>query len=244
MNILKIKADKAGKINKSLSSIKAIPEKKSIEILDISGSEFSTVNLKLLQSWIELYKQNYCEEITLNYRAYQAAIGSGYFNKSSFPVKLSSKSWKELPGRQRYIDNLNKLGEIFSRIKTFNFSIEGTASTFDIQAKFNTGLIKIQGRFCDYEPFLEFEPIVAWIENYISQGKKKLDLEFKLTYFNTAMSFVIKHFLTFVKETNLEIGICWYYPFDDPDMKEAGIEYIKLLGFSDKTMYLVDYEID
>lgn len=242
MEILKI-TGKEVSVNKINSLITANPKTKSIGIL---GFRFSSKNLETLSIWLQEYIKINEQDITLNFLAYQAPIGDGYFNMASFPVKLFNDTWRNLyESNDRFdISNQNELGKTLSLLKTFNFVIEGTENTMKIQGHFDGGLVKISGRFCDYKPFLEFEPLIAWIENYISCGKRQLSIHFKLWYYNTAMSFVIKHFLSFLKDADLEIDISWFYPDDDPDMKDAGIEYKTVMGFSDETMSLVEYKID
>ena len=68
------------------------------------------------------------------------------------------------------------------------------------------------------------------ITEYLKAPKKKTSLEFKLEYFNTSSTLVIRNLIRDLSEneTGTNLKIKWFYEKYDEDMKEAGEEF-KLL---------------
>jgi hypothetical protein len=72
------------------------------------------------------------------------------------------------------------------------------------------------------ETYKFYEPIITWINEYIKQ-KKPLEINFKLTYFNTNSSRLILDILDMVKkyeDTGGKVTVNWHYDKKDPDMVE------------------------
>lgn len=59
---------------------------------------------------------------------------------------------------------------------------------------------------------------------------KKTIVEFKLEYFNTSTTLIIRNIIRKLKEINdrTNLKICWYFEEDDEDMEEVG-EELKIL---------------
>jgi hypothetical protein len=73
-----------------------------------------------------------------------------------------------------------------------------------------------------------YNPVLDWIDNYAGDPLDKLDVCFKLTYYNTSSSKIIHTiFEKFEKiyEKGAKLKIKWYYEEDDEDMYEAGLGY-------------------
>ena len=93
------------------------------------------------------------------------------------------------------------------------------------------GLIKLEGR-CILENSHEFfQPIKAWLDEYIANNDA-LKMEVFVDYFNTSTSFVILNIFKGLSElrSTKNINVTWFYQDDDPDMKEAGEEYNLILN--------------
>ncbi|HAN17977.1 MAG: hypothetical protein A2X13_10300 [Bacteroidetes bacterium GWC2_33_15] len=111
-----------------------------------------------------------------------------------------------------------------------SLKIEATANTpeitFDIDNSKLT-LFKVskpENAFNFYEPLFEFIKNFE-IESSKSDGLKKLVIDFKYEYFNTATIKIIYDLLERLKELiqkGIEIKINWYYHPDDEDMLEDG----------------------
>ncbi len=97
------------------------------------------------------------------------------------------------------------------------------------------GIIKISGESYHEYAVEFFQPICDWLISYINEyPRKKITLEFRMTYFNTSTS---RRFLEIFKqlEAHSQIGgnveVNWYYESHDLDMLESGYEYGSVLSF-------------
>ncbi len=113
-----------------------------------------------------------------------------------------------------------------------NIHIEGSHTNFFIPTvDFNaeTGVCTLSG-----ESFLEdtlefYDPLVQWLEEFITEVKKPLIFNIKLTYFNTSTSRSILDLLNIIKEyedEGGEIEVNWHYDEDDIDMEEDIEDYM------------------
>ena len=87
---------------------------------------------------------------------------------------------------------------------------------------YSTGTCEIVGESFMEETYKFYAPIMAWLEQYVSE-KKKVILNIKLTYFNTSSSRSILDILDLLreyKESGGEIEVYWFYDPNDPDMED------------------------
>ena len=76
-----------------------------------------------------------------------------------------------------------------------------------------------------------YQPVIEWIDTNFPQINRKIELDFKIDYFNTASAKIIQEiFFKFQKmiDNGAEISVNWYYDFDDTDMREAGKDFADL----------------
>lgn len=117
-----------------------------------------------------------------------------------------------------------------------NLEIKGESGVYFIpEVKLNaqTGVCEISG-----ESYLEdtdefYNNIINWLETYISEVKKSLTFNFKLTYFNTSSSRSILNVLRVLKKYEDDGGnviVNWYYPEDDDSIAEEAEDYMKDTG--------------
>ena len=91
-----------------------------------------------------------------------------------------------------------------------------------------TGVCEMRGESYMEETYKFFEPLIKWINNYISL-KKPIVLNFKLTYFNTNSSRLILDILDILrkyKDSGGDVSINWHYDKKDPDMVEEIEDFI------------------
>ena len=77
-----------------------------------------------------------------------------------------------------------------------------------------------------------YNPVLAWMDEYLADPNEKTKFVFKLEYFNTSSSkmiLIILKKLTELRKRNKEILINWYYPQDDEEILEAGEEYSDII---------------
>jgi len=116
--------------------------------------------------------------------------------------------------------------------------IEPTVKTPGIEFDSNSGIITINGISIPEDPQEFFEPLNTQLDEYILQPSPNTTLDFKLEYFNTSTTLIIRNLIRKLREisdkTNFKVR--WYFETEDEDMEEAGEEF-KML-FND-----VDFEI-
>jgi hypothetical protein len=105
-----------------------------------------------------------------------------------------------------------------------------------------TGDLHIEGKSFPPNVAEFYKPVLEWLEKYLQQPAAETKLHLKLEYFNTASSKIIMDMLYKLEEFSKKGGkvkVIWYYPEDDEDMQETGIEYSELL---DIPFELVSYK--
>ena len=107
-----------------------------------------------------------------------------------------------------------------------NLEIKGSHGEYDIPTVvFNaeTGFCELRG-----ESYLEktaefYNRLLDWLDGYMTEVKKPIVFNFKLTYFNTSSSKRLLYILLKLKEyeeNGGQVTINWYYHEDDTDMEE------------------------
>ena len=117
-----------------------------------------------------------------------------------------------------------------------NLEIKGESGVYFIpEVKLNAanGQCEISG-----ESYLEdtdefYNNIINWLETFITEVKKPLTFNFRLTYFNTSSSRSILNVLRVLKRYEEKGGsatVNWYYPEDDESIAEEAEDYMKDTG--------------
>ena len=111
-----------------------------------------------------------------------------------------------------------------------SLSIEATIKTPSINLDSITGDISISGISIPENPLEFFKPLDQELETYISKPSPLTNLEFKLEYFNTSSTLIIRNVIRKLASINhqTELKVKWYFENDDEGMQEAGDEF-KLL---------------
>ena len=97
-----------------------------------------------------------------------------------------------------------------------------------------SGELRIEGKSYPANVTEFYEPIFNWLNEYFKQPAFETVLHLKLDYFNTASSKILMDLLYKLEEINHlynhRIKIIWYYPEDDEDIYETGLEYSDLVN--------------
>jgi hypothetical protein len=112
--------------------------------------------------------------------------------------------------------------------------IKGSPYYPSVRFNAETGVCEIRGESYMEETYKFYEPLVTWIKEYIEQ-KKPLEINFKLTYFNTNSSRLILDILDMVRkyqESGGTVTVNWYYDKKDPDMVEEVEDFILESGMN------------
>lgn len=119
-----------------------------------------------------------------------------------------------------------------------SLQVEPTVKTPGIEFNSNNGIITIKGISIPEDPQEFFAPLNSQLDNYILNPSENTFLDFKLEYFNTSTTLIIRNLIRKLRDishkTNFKVK--WYFEEEDEDMEEAGEEF-KML-FND-----VDFEI-
>jgi hypothetical protein len=110
-----------------------------------------------------------------------------------------------------------------------NFYITGEEYIPEVNLNAETGTLSISGESYHEYTLEFFEPVFEWLKQYTTEEGKKIELNFKMTYFNTSSSrrfLEIMNLLHNYQTTkNGKVTINWYYQSEDVDMLESGQEY-------------------
>jgi hypothetical protein len=119
-----------------------------------------------------------------------------------------------------------------------SLQVKPTVKTPGIEFDSKKGKISINGISIPEDPQEFFEPLNAQLDEYITNPSENTSLIFKLEYFNTSTTLIIRNLIRKLRDisnkTNFKVK--WYFETEDEDMEEAGEEF-KML-FND-----VDFEI-
>jgi len=113
-----------------------------------------------------------------------------------------------------------------------NIVIKGSHDVFFVpRVNFNyeTGICELGGESYLEETNVFYEPLLEWLEEYISLGTKPITFNISLTYFNTSSSGSILNILNKLKEYQErggDVTVNWYFDKDDIDMQEEIEDYM------------------
>lgn len=111
-------------------------------------------------------------------------------------------------------------------------SIVGTPKTPTVNFDSSEGVVEIKGRSIPENSIEFYNPLVDWLEKYLSNPAGLTKVNIQLEYFNTSSSKcildVFKKLEAIYKSGN-DVVINWYYEEDDEDMLEAGEDYQSII---------------
>ena len=96
-----------------------------------------------------------------------------------------------------------------------------------------SGKLKITGRSIPEHPVKFYEPISAWISNFITTTPSNINLLIHLDYLNThsteCMLVILKKLDTYAKESGNSVSVNWSFDEDDEDMEALGEDLASLV---------------
>jgi hypothetical protein len=125
------------------------------------------------------------------------------------------------------------------------YSVSARDISPEIQLDPATGYMHLSGTSIPENSEEVYRPVLNWIKTYAQQPALKSSLEVRLDYFNTSSSkFLMEIFrlLKQIKESGHEVGIRWFYYEDDPDMLEAGQDFMDIVGM-DMEMVILEEKV-
>lgn len=111
--------------------------------------------------------------------------------------------------------------------------IKATDKTPEVRCQSESGQITITGICVPEDAVSFFVPIKEWVELYTKNGADSIHVMIDLRYFNTSTSRILLNifrlFTTMINRGN-DVKFIWIYEEDDYDMKEAGEDYMEIVG--------------
>ncbi|MCS6795291.1 MAG: DUF1987 domain-containing protein [Raineya sp.] len=110
-----------------------------------------------------------------------------------------------------------------------------TYFTPDVNFSAATGICTIAGESYQEETFEFFNRLIAWLEEYIIKVRKPIQMNFKLTYFNTSSARAIQEMVMILKKYQSQGGqvtINWYYVDEDDSTYEEAQDMQAQVGIS------------
>jgi hypothetical protein len=107
-------------------------------------------------------------------------------------------------------------------------SIKGTSQYPEVLLDKKKGLVSFSGNSLPEDAKGFFEPIMSWIDDYVNEPEEETTVSFKMTYYNTPSSKIIFQILKKFEKAHqqgLKVKVSWLSPEDDPDMRDAGVDY-------------------
>jgi len=101
---------------------------------------------------------------------------------------------------------------------------KGGDDTPKISLDKDKGDFSITGKCFPDDPFMVFQPVFDWFEEYMTSPNNQTTIELNFTYINTASSKQITDLLSILQEQgkNKNIKIKWFYDKMDDDMEFEG----------------------
>lgn len=123
-----------------------------------------------------------------------------------------------------------------------SLEIKATLKTPQVLVNFDEGKILLAGISIPEDPYAFYSPVNEQIEEYLKNPLETTTLEFKLEYFNTSSTLVIRNLIRTLSRGshNTKLIVRWYYEEYDEDMREAGDEFRML--FSELSFELIEVQ--
>jgi hypothetical protein len=100
-----------------------------------------------------------------------------------------------------------------------------------VMLKYNAEQLVFEGRFMPENTKEYFQPILDWVDAYLSSDWGKAEIVFKLDYFNTSFSKKILDLLTIFEEAGTSskpVTVKWFTKKGDTDLQDAGKGYAEM----------------
>lgn len=111
------------------------------------------------------------------------------------------------------------------------YVVKGTNDTPEINLDPDSGIIFIGGSSLPENVLEVYQPVVDWLNQYISSPVPTTEVRFHFDYLNTASSHMIMQLMEKLMELQRaceHFTITWYYDKTDPDMRDFGNELIEI----------------
>ena len=112
--------------------------------------------------------------------------------------------------------------------------LAGTNDTPEVKFNKESGILFLGGSSLPENVLEVYQPLVDWLDKYITDPNPHTRIEFYFDYLNTASSHMImqlmERFLA-LKDACNEFRMIWYYDKTDLDMRDFGEELAELTNY-------------
>jgi len=119
--------------------------------------------------------------------------------------------------------------------------VNASRSTFGIEFLFSAGILRFSGDSFPENSNEFFEPLIRWVENFVSIPHPRVRVEFNINYFNTSSSKYIFLILSLLKKYHGEgnvLEFVWYETSSDNEMVETWKEIMEELQLDFKVQQM------
>jgi hypothetical protein len=107
-----------------------------------------------------------------------------------------------------------------------NLFIKGTSKTPEIE--FTPGNIKISGRSIPEDSLSFYQPVIKWIEEYITLPEQSTKVSISIEYINSGSNRFLYNIIKLIEDCyskGNDVSISWYYEEDDDTIKNLGQDF-------------------
>jgi hypothetical protein len=111
-----------------------------------------------------------------------------------------------------------------------NLIIAATDETPAIELNAN-GVLSLQGISMPEDPSAFYQPVLAWMRQYVASPVRKIQLEIGFTYFNSTSAkriFQLIQYLEQAAEKGSDVKVIWKHESDDDLIRDKGLEIQQL----------------
>ncbi len=109
-----------------------------------------------------------------------------------------------------------------------DFSLPGSQSTPTIQSDWAAGSISMQGDSYPENSFELFHPVFEWIERFLAEAERPLNLDLRLLYLNTSSIKAMMEIFDLLEDSYQQgkaVAVNWYYDHQNERVVELAEEF-------------------
>lgn len=114
-----------------------------------------------------------------------------------------------------------------------SYVLEGTPKSPRVDFNAETGVLLLSGRSIPENAREFYRPMIEWVEQYNADPKRQTIFDICLEYFNTSSSKALFDLFKTAESINTngksEVIVKWKYENDDWEMRDAGLEYSRII---------------
>jgi hypothetical protein len=109
-----------------------------------------------------------------------------------------------------------------------DITVPGTASTPEISADWAAGRLVMRGDSYPENSFEFFQPVIDWVERYLAEADRPLNVDLFLLYLNTSSIRALMDILDLLEEAHRAgkpVKLSWCYDRENERMAELAEEF-------------------